>query len=192
MKIVKKDSKGHKSIDPASPAFQDYLDRYEDICVIYWKQYRVWFFDGVHMHTHTNMLPLHGTMLTFAYVCVWTFWYISVEHFSVLMFLGIHEHTNNIRKSLAKTRVMELAIGHSAASTSPTTKRGWSSPLRKERWFFYFASIRSIDRTICAWYIKGSIYIYVYIYIYAYIWSVANMDMFMMHHTCMYTCYWYV
>jgi len=31
MKIVKKDSKGKKSIDSNTPAFQDYLNRFEDI-----------------------------------------------------------------------------------------------------------------------------------------------------------------
>ena len=34
MKITKKDLKGHRKLAPDSAEFQDYLARYEDICVM--------------------------------------------------------------------------------------------------------------------------------------------------------------
>ena len=34
MKLTKKDKKGHKTIDPDSAGFRDYLSRYEDTCVV--------------------------------------------------------------------------------------------------------------------------------------------------------------
>ena len=34
MKLTKKDSKGHKKLDPNSAEFQDYLSRYEETCVM--------------------------------------------------------------------------------------------------------------------------------------------------------------
>ena len=125
MKITKKDAKGRKKFDPNSLAFQDYLKRYEDTCVLINLDNRRGHFEmnmyTILSHTHVQIIKpihlcIHEPYASFA--CI----YLPHNGFNVCHIF--HELTTDLRKSSVSLPLRVPGTGRSVGNTSRMMRPG--------------------------------------------------------------------
>ena len=125
MKITKKDAKGKKKFDPNSVAFQDYLKRYEDTCVLI-------NLDNRHGHFEVNMYTIlshtHVQIIASIHLCIHetyaSFAYIQLPHSGFNVCHIFHELTTNLRKSSVSLPLWVPGTGRSVGNTSRMMRPG--------------------------------------------------------------------